>query len=276
MSTVSTVSTATPTRKASLAGTPGTIDTSQPRVPLLRLVAVEARKLVDTRAGFWLVVLTVLASLLVVTAAVVLAPDEVLTLGSLLALSTAPASVLLPVLAILLVTSEWSQRSALITFGLEPRRGRVVTAKLLVSLVATAVTLAVAAVFGAAGTAVAATTHDLADPWQVSAAGVTGVGLTLVVGLLMAFAFGMVLMSSPAAIVLYFVLPTVWSVVASFVPWVRDNVQEWADLGAAQAPLAGPEWATGGDWLRLGTATAIWVLLPLVAGVWRLLRSEVK
>lgn len=270
------MSTATLTKNPSPADVPVTIGTSQPRVPLRRLVAVEARKLVDTRAGFWLVALMVLANLLVVAGVVAFAPDEMLTFDGLLALSTAPAGFLLPVLAILLVTSEWSQRSALITFGLEPRRGRVVVAKLLVSLVATAVTLVVAAAFGAAGTAVAAATHDLADPWSITLAGVTNAGLGLVIGLLMAFAFGMVLMSSPAAIVLYFVVPTVWSIVASFVPWVRDNLQEWADLGAAQESLTGSEWATGGEWLRLGTAGALWVLLPLAVGVWRLLRSEVK
>lgn len=270
------MSTATLTKNPSAADVPVSIDTSQPRVPLHRLVAVEARKLVDTRAGFWLVALMVLANLVVVTGVVVFAPDEMLTFDSLLALSTTPASLLLPVLAILLVTSEWSQRSALITFGLEPRRGRVVVAKLLVSLVATVVTLVVAAGFGAAGTAVAAATHDLADPWSITLAGVTNAGLTLVIGLLMAFAFGMVLMSSPAAIVLYFVIPTVWTVVASFVPWVRDNLQEWADLAAAQGPLAGSEWATDGEWLRLGVAFALWVLAPLAVGVWRLLRSEVK
>jgi len=68
----------------------------------------------------------------------------------------------------------------------------------------------------------------------------------------------------------------VWTLVASFVPWIRDNLQEWADLGAAQGPLYGSEWATGGEWLRLGVAGAIWVLAPLAFGVWRLLRAEVK
>ncbi len=270
------MSTATLTKNPSAAGVPGTIDVSQPRVPLHRLVAVEARKLVDTRAGFWLVALMVLANLLVIAGLVVFAPDEMLTYEVFFGLSTAPAGFLLPVLAILLVTSEWSQRSALITFGLEPRRGRVVVAKLLVALVATLATLVVAAAFGAIGTALAAATHDLADPWQLTAAGLTNAGLTLLIGLLMAFAFGMALMSSPAAIVLYFVLPTVWSIVASLVPWVRDNLQEWADLNAAQGPLMGSDWATGGEWLRLGVAAAIWVLAPLAFGVWRLLRSEVK
>jgi ABC-type transport system involved in multi-copper enzyme maturation permease subunit len=273
---MSTTTTLTKDETRSAAAVPGTIDTSQPRVPMHRLLAVEVRKLVDTRAGFWLVTLIVAANLLVTAALLVFADDEVLTFESFVGFATAPAGFLLPVLAILLVTSEWSQRSALITFGLEPRRGRVVVAKLLTGLVATAGTLLVALVFGVVGTLVATATHDLADPWQITAAGLTNVVLALLLSLLMAFAFGMALMSSPAAIVLYFVLPTVWTIIGSTVPWVRENLQEWADINAAQSPLLTSEWASGGEWLRLGVATAIWVLAPLAFGIWRLLRSEVK
>ena len=41
-----------------------------------------------------------------------------------------PTAVLLPVLGILLVTSEWSQRTALTTFTLVPQRERIAVAKL--------------------------------------------------------------------------------------------------------------------------------------------------
>ena len=41
--------------------------------------------------------------------------------------------ILLPVLGILLVTSEWSQRTAMVTFTLEPSRSRVIAAKFVVA-----------------------------------------------------------------------------------------------------------------------------------------------
>ena len=85
------MSTATLTKNPSPADVPGSIDVSQPRVPLHRLVAVEARKLVDTRAGSWLVALMVLANLLVIVGLVVFAPDEMLTFEVFFGLSTAPA-----------------------------------------------------------------------------------------------------------------------------------------------------------------------------------------
>ena len=44
-------------------------------------------------------------------------------------------SLLLPVMGILLVTSEWSQRTDMTTFALEPHRSRVIMAKLVTGVV---------------------------------------------------------------------------------------------------------------------------------------------
>ena len=56
------------------------------------------------------------------------------TFQSVLDAGLQPAAVLLPVLGILLVTSEWSQRTGLITFALVPVRSRILGAKLIASL----------------------------------------------------------------------------------------------------------------------------------------------
>ena len=53
-----------------------------------------------------------------------------------MAATNGPQGLLLPVLGILLVTSEWSQRTALVSFTLMPVRGRVLLAKVLASLLA--------------------------------------------------------------------------------------------------------------------------------------------
>ena len=75
-------------------------------------------------------------------------------------------SILTAVIVILPVTSEWTQRGALTTFVVEPRRERVVAAKALVSLgVALAVWMACQlswVVFNAAGAAV----HGLEASWE--------------------------------------------------------------------------------------------------------------
>jgi hypothetical protein len=135
------------------------------RPGLARLTAVELRKMVDTRAGFWLqlavAVLTV--ALVVVVCAVGHARDQ--TLREMLSLALQPASVLLPIVGILLVSSEWSQRTAPITFALVPGRSRVVAAKVLASVVLSLVVFVLCLAVAAIGTAVAS--PDVAHVWSL-------------------------------------------------------------------------------------------------------------
>ncbi|GAA4731841.1 hypothetical protein GCM10023350_13990 [Nocardioides endophyticus] len=100
--------------------------------PFLRLVRVELRKSYDTRAGFWLIMsigLLVLAAE-IIAVAVTAAQDEPMQFGDFIGVAAFLTSFLLPVLGIMLVTTEWSQRSAMVTFALEPRRTLVIAAKL--------------------------------------------------------------------------------------------------------------------------------------------------
>jgi ABC-type transport system involved in multi-copper enzyme maturation permease subunit len=119
-------------------------------IPFGRLMRVELRKAFDTRAGRWLIGVTaglaLVADLLI--AIIVAAQDEALAYGDLVAGAAFTCSVLLPVVGIMLVTSEWSQRTAMTTFALEPRRMRVVSAKLLAGVLLTAFIVVFAIVVG--------------------------------------------------------------------------------------------------------------------------------
>src|SRR5690625_5746315 len=88
------------------------IDLQQPRVPLVRLVKVEIRKMLDTRAGFWLAMSMVILSALITIGVLVVGDLPDLTFGNFFGLMNIPLSLLLPVLAILLVTSEWKDRKS--------------------------------------------------------------------------------------------------------------------------------------------------------------------
>ncbi len=103
-------------------------------IPFPRLVRVEWAKATDTRAARWLLALIALstAGMMLVP---VLAPTSFdQTYVSYLRVAALALSILLPVVAILMLTGEWSQRSVMTTFTQEPRRIRVVNAKLAVSL----------------------------------------------------------------------------------------------------------------------------------------------
>ena len=100
-----------------------------------RLTLVELRKMVDTRAGFWLQLIVAGLTLTVVTLFCIFGDTDELIFRDMFALAVFPASLLLPIVGILLVTSEWTQRTALITFTLVPKRMRVMGFSNLVSKV---------------------------------------------------------------------------------------------------------------------------------------------
>src|ERR1700754_2565659 len=130
----------------------GVLDISQtPRTPFRRLAMVELRKSYDTRAGFWLIAaigLIVLAAEIIVLA-VVTTQDQAISFGDFVGTAAFLTSFLLPVLGIMVVTTEWSQRSAMVTFALEPRRPHVIAAKALVGVALTLATVVLSIAIGA-------------------------------------------------------------------------------------------------------------------------------
>jgi ABC-type transport system involved in multi-copper enzyme maturation permease subunit len=238
-----------------------------------RLVAVELRKTIDTRAGRWL-----LAAVLVLTAATILfvfalGADDQRTMPRLLALAAVPQGFLLPVLGILLVTSEWSQRTALVTFTLTASRSRVVGAK-----VASALLLASAAVVGAVVVAAVAAEAGgrpdrFADVTVTTFAVFAGIQL---LNVLQGMAYGLILLNTPAAVIVFFLLPSVASLVFSTVPALKD-LAPWLDLGTAQASFNSGDYSVSAEQLaQTGVTALIWVVLPFVAGWLRVMRAEVK
>ncbi|MGH3446031.1 MAG: ABC transporter permease [Nocardioidaceae bacterium] len=244
-------------------------------VPFSRLLAVELRKLVDTRAGKWLLIAIGLVTLAVIVIFLFVADSAELTFSNFVDATATPQGLLLPVLGILAVTSEWSQRTGLVTFTLEPSRQRVVTAKFVALLILGLAAVLLAIALAAAGNGLGMALRDGDGSWSFGLGGIRDVFLLQGIGLIQGFAFGMLFMNSAAAIVLYFILPIASSFLFQIVTWLKDHLAEWIDLGTAQTPLQTHEMG-GNDWAQLGVACLIWVALPFVIGLIRLLRSELK
>jgi ABC-type transport system involved in multi-copper enzyme maturation permease subunit len=240
------------------------------RPSLGRLARVEVRKSWDTRAGLWLLILIAALTVGITTAMVFLADDKALNWDNFTSVALGVQGFILPVLGILLVTSEWSQRTGLVTFSLVPSRARVVRAKLCAGVVLAAGSLLLALAVGA----VANSIGGRGDSWNVGLAGLGEFGLLQLVGIVQGIAFGMLIMNSPAAIVTFFILPTAWSYLTEV--WsALAGVQPWLDVNAASQPLWDHQ-ANGADWVHFGVAALIWLALPLMLGTWRLLRAELK
>lgn len=247
-----------------------------PGIPMSRLVQVEFRKLVDTRASFWLAASIALLSAIIGVVILLIGTGSEpgdpgnLTFSNLFNLMTAPMGFLLPVMAILLVTSEWSQRNALTTFTMEPRRERVIIAKLIVTIAASIAAVVIALVLGAICNGIGGLIYADAGDWTMTGTGLLAGTLNILVGVVMGFAFAALFLNTPAAIVAYFVVPTVLGILGGVIPWLQDHVLEWV-----QVPLLESD-ATGSDWAHLAVSCVIWIVIPMVFGVNRIMRSEVK
>jgi ABC-2 type transport system permease protein len=243
-----------------------TASLARPGLP--RLTHVELRKSADTRAGFWLMLVLVLLAAAMVVLQAVFADDIDRNLEPLLSSAIQVVSVILPVLGILLVTSEWSQRTGLTTFALVPQRERVIAAKVIGAAILTLLAVAACVVVAAIGNLFTG------GDWSLGAGELGRLTLYELIGMLGGVAFGLAFLNSALAIVMYFVIPIGWSILGEAVPWL-DEPADWLDLSRPMTTLAeGP--MTGTDWAQLGTAAAVWVGVVLVIGLIRLMRTELK
>jgi ABC-2 type transport system permease protein len=240
------------------------------RPGLGRLVAVELRKTIDTRAGFWLQVAMVALTAVVVVVRLLVGDAADHTFQSVLDAGLQPAAILLPVLGILLVTSEWSQRTGLITFALVPVRSRILGAKLIASLLLAVAMLAMSLAIVAAGVLVSS--PGVEGTWSDAAPLIGQSAVYLTTGMVVGVAFGAILLSAAPAIVLRFALPTAWMAVLSLP--VFSGVAPWVDypraIGQTTAEVMSPT-----QWAQAGTSLAIWMVLPLLIGAWRITRREI-
>jgi ABC-2 type transport system permease protein len=247
-------------------------------IPLSRVVRVELRKMFNTRSGFWLIASIGITGLLATIATIAFASDQNLTYYNFAKAIGFPITVILPMVALLSITSEWSQRSGLTTFTYVPSRGRVVWAKTLSSITVAVASMVFAFAAGAVGTVVGSTIAGTSTVWDLS----VGHAATIVLGnltcLLTGTMLGMLLRSSAGGLVAYFVItllvPTMSGLLAASQDWY-EKVQPWVDLNFAQSFLF-EGMHTGTQWAQIATTVAIWILLPGLLGLRLVMRSEVK
>ena len=260
---------------------PLTFDVSETRgIPFGRLFAVELRKSADTRAGRWLIGITVGAALLtdVIFLIVVAAKDIDSSYGDFVAGAAFLSQALLPVLGIMLVTSEWSQRTAMTTFALEPRRMRVIVAKMLAGVSLTAFVIVFALVVGLVCNLVFAGLQGQSPDWTFGWTGFTAFVVNQTFAMLGGFALACLLLNSPAAIVTFvvykWVLPVPFAIGAALMGWF-DSLVGWIDFQSAQNRLYDGG-LSGTEWGQLVVSGFIWLVVPLAIGLWRIQRAEVK
>ena len=244
-------------------------------ISFARLVRVELRKLVDTRSGKGVLIGIVGLTAVAMGIVLWLLRDEGAEMIALIGAAAGPQAVLLPVLGIMTAANEWGQRTALMTFTQEPRRLRVMAAKTVAALLLGLGVLVVTLALAVGGHVLSATLADAPVDASMTLAEVTNLTVVQVQGVLMGVGLGALLLNVPLGIVAYFLIPVVSNLAFTSISWLREHAA-WLDMGTAGQPLMGDQWLTSTQWAQFGTTTALWVLLPLAVGLWRVATKEVK
>lgn len=247
-------------------------------IPFRTVVGVELRKAFDTRSGFWLMVAIAAAGVIATGAVLAFASDSDLTYNNFAAAIGVPMTILLPVVAILSVTGEWSQRAGLTTFTLVPHRGRVIRAKMVVTIAIGVASMALAFGVGALGNIVATGLKGLDTTWDLSFTSILYIVGADLIGMMVGFMLGVLTRNSAGAIVSYFsywfVVPTLSMLLATNQSWF-EKAQPWVDFNYDQGRLYDGGFSAQ-DWTQLAVTGTFWLLLPLAFGLWRVMRAEVK
>lgn len=245
-----------------------------------RLVGVELRKMTDTRAGKWLLGAS-LALMLLIAVAISFQSDvrENPDFGTFLSTSVVALKYILPIIGVLGVTSEWSQRTGLVTFALEPRRTRVGFAKWLAALIMGAIVIAFTIAMAALMTVIVSALAGHDADWSFGADRVGWFVMIFLLFVSMGVAFGLLIQNTPAAICAFLFIPILYSIVTSMP--ALEGFGEWTDPNQNLFSLLDD---SGDDnpykvvdpWPKILVGQLIWLVLPMVLGFIRLNRREVK
>jgi ABC-2 type transport system permease protein len=241
-----------------------------PAIPFGRLLRAEWRKATGTRAARWLLTAVALTTIGGVEIPLLFPHDVAQTRASYLTWAGLGLTRLLPIVLMLAMTAEWSQRTAMTTFTQEPRRGRVLTAKIAAGM---GIGLA-AAVYAFAVTELVVAAARLAGRhigvgwnWPQLAGFVAFVLLISGIGI----AFCALLHNTAVAIVTYFVLGGALSLL--MIPGLQAT-GNWVNTSQTYGWVLYGQWA--GHGAQIATSTLLWVALPLAGGIARTRRREVR
>ena len=235
-----------------------------------QLIAVELRKMTDTRSGFWLPIGVAVVTLVGALIASANHGGHGATLTHVLYVATQPAALLLPVMGVLLICGEWSERTKLTTFTLVPNRWRVIGAKLGASVLVSTLALVICLLF----TVVCVTLfgHAPAGAGSLPLTVIAQSWVFLVAGMVMGFAFGAAILVSAPAIVAYLLLPTVWDAIVGGIHGL-SGLATWLDSSESLSPLT-QQPLSAIQWAHALVTFAVWIGIPIVVAARRIGRGD--
>ncbi|MDR1393371.1 MAG: hypothetical protein LBJ62_05330 [Bifidobacteriaceae bacterium] len=249
---------------------------TEKNIPWFRLISAETRKTIDTRSALAVVLalggLALAITIISVVAGIGLSDSDRpgSEFGAITTLGAAGVMMAMPIIGLLAMTSEWSQRTGGMTFLIEPRRWKVIVAKTAAAVVVAVALVTVMLLLGAMVAVITLTARG--DPLTTSFLGqmVRAAYLQTILMTLIGLAWGSLLLSSPLAIVFVLLAPIVLDPLAVLV--VGPQTAQWFMFSSAVS------WIEGGSSFSLAVVTSfvLTCLAPWCFGLWRQTVREVR
>ncbi|MCI9889065.1 hypothetical protein JT358_11450 [Micrococcales bacterium 31B] len=244
-----------------------------------KLTLIEMRKSLNTRSGRSIVIICAALVLLVAVIAyfndTVTRPAE---FSEYVGYMPMPAVQIFPVIAIMGMTAEWSARAALVTFTLSPSRAKVLAAKIVGSIVLGALMYAFSVLVTIGYTALKGATSGFGMTFANAGEALASGGLTFLISVLFGIALGACIANTAGAIVLYFLVPIAISIVFGIangfqVDWLITTI-DYINWQINTAMIAAREFS--GHEAQIAVTAAVYVVIPLIIGIFMTMKREVK
>lgn len=231
------------------------------------LLMVETRKAVDTRGSRILLLISSVLALLLVGVGILFGGST--TLGQAVGGSAASFALFLPLIGLMLVTQEWTQRTAFSTFSAVPQRQRVLLAKAVAALLLVAAITMLAVLVAVLIAALRGWVTGSVLPADDLASAVRSVLAAGLCSTVLGVAIGALTLSTTVSVLLFILVPFTLDVALSFAPAL------WAE-GLSAATFSG--WLGGDQSFSMAALISllVWYLLPCFAGTLRFVRSDVN
>ena len=234
-----------------------------------RATALELRKSVRTRARSWLLIATGIVGLLSAGLVAFTGPAEDHTFSVISFYTQSAISLPLPLVSVLLMTQDFGRRVSSPTSGSGLSRGATIVAKLLASMIIAVAGEAYGVLLSVLATS-AATPGAGEGRWNATGIIILGSVLVQLIAQLSGAGWGLLLGSSPLAIVADVIVPLGFWIITGAVPGLQ-GVQEWLTPFASVRNLLSGQMGVA-QWAQVGVVVLVWVVALNVAGILRVHR----
>lgn len=236
-----------------------------------RLIRVETRKLLDTRAGRAILMGVITLAVAVSIWQLFTADQPTLNVAMYLQAPGQMIVMITPLVGLVAMTSEFTQRTALSTFTLAPWRLKVLSAKAIAATAITTVVTVLCLAISWFGAILTSASSGAPASYDGAMDSVRGLLITSVLMSILGMAIGALIPQTAVAASSFFVAPVAFSILAGAV--LKDNAR-WFDIFSTFERLSSD--APFAEFGQTTTAVLIWIVIPAAFGAVRAVRREVK